>query len=55
MKIERIEALRADGIWRAFDCRQYPALIQHHVHPTLVPQRREDLAGDAKRRTPMMI
>ena len=43
------------GIGRALDCRQYPALIQHHVHPARVPQRREDLASDTKRRAPVMV
>jgi hypothetical protein len=43
------------GIGRALDGRQDPAFIEHHVHPIVVPQRREDLPADAKRRTPVMI
>ena len=39
----------------ALDRRPDPVLVEHHVHPLLVPERCETLAPDPKRRTPMVI
>ena len=42
-------------IRRALDRRPYSPFVQHHVHPLLAPQRREDLSTNTERRTPVMI
>jgi hypothetical protein len=42
------------GLRGALDCGQDSALVEHHVHPILIPQRCEDLASDPKRGTPVM-
>src|SRR5262245_14254670 len=42
-------------IGRALDGGENAALVEHHVHPFFAPERGEDLAADAERRTPVVV
>ena len=43
------------GGGRTLDSSEDAALVQHHVHPSLVPEGCEDLAADAERWAAVMI
>jgi hypothetical protein len=43
------------GAGSAVDCGEDAALVEHHVHPLIAPERCEDLSADTERGPTVMI